>query len=144
MWRQARCRKVSRNLLPEPAKGGEHFKRRIWSEPCDQVRASRPGFGLVAAGEHGSVIGIIDGTVEDDTVAVHPDHQNQGLGRALLAGARACVRALGVPILDAWTRDDPVALVSGYGLHREPALRPPSLGRAVPSESCCRCCRARF
>ncbi|MFD3481042.1 GNAT family N-acetyltransferase [Streptomyces sp. NPDC058695] len=89
--------------------------RRIWSEPCDQVRDSRPGFGLVAAGEHGTVTGIIDVTVEVelatiDTVAVHPDHQNQGLGRALLAGVGACASALGVPILDAWARDEPDAL----------------------------------
>ncbi|MET9785120.1 GNAT family N-acetyltransferase [Streptomyces canus] len=74
-----------------------------------------PGFGLVAAAEHGTVTGIIDIAVEDelatiDTVAVHPDHQHQGLGRALLAEARARVSALGVPMLDAWTRDDPDTL----------------------------------
>jgi ribosomal protein S18 acetylase RimI-like enzyme len=74
-----------------------------------------PGFGLVAAEEHGTVIGIVDVTVEDelatiDTIAVHPDHQNQGLGRALLAEARARVSALNVATLDAWTRDDPATL----------------------------------
>ena len=74
-----------------------------------------PGFALVANEEHGTVTGIIDVTVEDelatiDTVAVHPDHQHQGIGRALLAGARDRVSALGVPTLDAWTRDDPDTL----------------------------------
>ncbi|MFF0087217.1 GNAT family N-acetyltransferase [Streptomyces canus] len=74
-----------------------------------------PGFGLVAAEERGTVTGIIDVTVEGelatiDTVAVHPDRQHQGIGRALLAEARARVSALGVPTLDAWTRDDPDTL----------------------------------
>ena len=77
--------------------------------------APAPGFGLVAADERGAVTGIIDVTVEGelatiDTVAVHPDRQHQGIGRALLAGARARVSALGVPTLDAWTRDDPDTL----------------------------------
>src|SRR5438445_3710206 len=74
-----------------------------------------PGFELVAVDEAGTVAGIMDVTVADalatiDTVAVHPDFQHRGLGRALLAQARARVRALGVPILDAWTRDDPDTL----------------------------------
>lgn len=70
-----------------------------------------PGFQLVAAEEFGAVIGIMDVTVEGglatvDTVAVHPDHQRQGIGRAMLTEARTRVGALGVPTLDAWTRDD--------------------------------------
>ncbi|MGF1429041.1 GNAT family N-acetyltransferase [Kitasatospora sp. LaBMicrA B282] len=74
-----------------------------------------PGFALVAAGELGAIIGIMDVTVDGDlatvdTVAVHPDHQHQGIGRALLTEARARVAALGVPTLDAWTRDDPDTL----------------------------------
>ncbi|WP_326594416.1 GNAT family N-acetyltransferase [Streptomyces brevispora] len=76
---------------------------------------SVPGFELVAAEEFGAVIGIMDVTVEGelatiDTVAVHPDHQHQGIGRALLAEARTRVGALGVPTMDAWTRDDPDTL----------------------------------
>ncbi|MFJ5197936.1 GNAT family N-acetyltransferase [Streptomyces sp. NPDC088394] len=74
-----------------------------------------PGFALVVAAELGDIKGIIDITVDDelatiDTVAVHPDYQHQGLGTALLAEARARVSALGVPTLDAWTRDDPATL----------------------------------
>ncbi|GAA1245163.1 GNAT family N-acetyltransferase [Kitasatospora nipponensis] len=74
-----------------------------------------PGFQLVAAEEFGAVIGIMDVTVEGelatvDTVAVHPDHQRQGIGRALLTAARTRLDALGVPTLDAWTRDDPDTL----------------------------------
>lgn len=72
---------------------------------------SAPGFALVAIEEDGAVTGILDVSVEGDlatidTVAVHPDHQGQGIGRALLAEARGRVRALGVSTLDAWTRDD--------------------------------------
>ncbi|WP_333774373.1 GNAT family N-acetyltransferase [Streptomyces sp. IBSBF 3136] len=74
-----------------------------------------PGFALVVASELGAVQGIIDVTVGEelatiDTVAVHPDYQHQGLGRALLTEASARVSALGVPTMDAWTRDDPATL----------------------------------
>lgn len=74
-----------------------------------------PGFALVATAEQETVTGVIDVSVDDelatiDTVAVHPDYQRQGLGRTLLTEARARVSALGVPTLDAWTRDDPATL----------------------------------
>ena len=70
-----------------------------------------PGFSLVAVDRQHTVIGIIDVTVEADqatidTVAVHPDHQHRGIGRALLTHACIRLRDLGVPTLDAWTRDD--------------------------------------
>ncbi|MFF1570190.1 GNAT family N-acetyltransferase [Streptomyces sp. NPDC058293] len=45
-----------------------------------------------------------------DTVAVHPDHQHQGHGRALLTEAQARARAPGLNTLDAWTRDLPDTL----------------------------------
>ncbi|TDC75650.1 GNAT family N-acetyltransferase [Streptomyces hainanensis] len=74
-----------------------------------------PGLELVAVGEEGAVVGLLDVTVEGDAatidnVAVHPDHQARGIGAALLAEARARLRALGVTTLDAWTRDDPGTL----------------------------------
>ncbi|WP_326820986.1 GNAT family N-acetyltransferase [Streptosporangium sp. NBC_01756] len=74
-----------------------------------------PGFELIATEGHGTVIGIMDVTIDGalatiDTIAIHPDHQYQGVGRALLSKARARVSALGVPTLDAWTRDDPSTL----------------------------------
>ncbi|WP_223290904.1 GNAT family N-acetyltransferase [Streptomyces avicenniae] len=74
-----------------------------------------PGFALVAVDAAGTVAGIMDVTVEEalatiETVAVHPDHQHRGIGRALLAEARGRVRALGVGTLDAWTRDAPDTL----------------------------------
>ncbi|MFD0068517.1 GNAT family N-acetyltransferase [Streptomyces sp. NPDC056690] len=45
-----------------------------------------------------------------DTVAVRPDHQCQGHGRALLKEAKARTRALGLVALDAWTQDLPETL----------------------------------
>ncbi|MEO3752298.1 GNAT family N-acetyltransferase [Streptomyces sp. B6B3] len=74
-----------------------------------------PGFELVAVADDGLVVGVMDVTVEGelatiDTVAVHPDYQHRGIGRALLAEARARVRRVGSATLDAWTRDDPETL----------------------------------
>jgi ribosomal protein S18 acetylase RimI-like enzyme len=45
-----------------------------------------------------------------DTVAVHPDHQRRGIGRALFDEAVRRLAELGVPELDAWTRDMPETL----------------------------------
>jgi GNAT superfamily N-acetyltransferase len=78
-------------------------------------KITAPGFELVAVDEADTVVGIIDVAVEGtlatiETVAVHPDHQHQGIGRELLAEARARTRGLGLPTLDAWTRDDPDTL----------------------------------
>jgi ribosomal protein S18 acetylase RimI-like enzyme len=82
----------------------------------DDVRTAKPtvdgaGLELVAVDDDGAVVGIMDVSVDGDlatidTVAVHPDHQHRGIGRALLAEARARTPGLGVTVLDAWTRDD--------------------------------------
>ncbi|MFI8182750.1 GNAT family N-acetyltransferase [Actinacidiphila glaucinigra] len=77
-----------------------------------------PGLELVAVDGSGAVVAIMDTTVDAgdtalatiDTVAVHPDHQHRGLGRALLQRTRAEVRERGATTLDAWTRDDPGTL----------------------------------
>ncbi|MFI6903360.1 GNAT family N-acetyltransferase [Nonomuraea sp. NPDC050394] len=75
-----------------------------------------PGFELVVADRHDTVLGLMDVAVRGElatieTVAVHPDHQHVGIGRALLEQAMTRVRALSaVTTLDAWTRDDPDAL----------------------------------
>ncbi|MDB1088680.1 GNAT family N-acetyltransferase [Streptomyces sp. ACA25] len=74
-----------------------------------------PGVELVAVGQDGLVCGIMDVSVDSevatiDTVAVHPDHQRHGIGRALLVEAGARLRALGASTLDAWTRDEPETL----------------------------------
>jgi ribosomal protein S18 acetylase RimI-like enzyme len=84
--------------------------------PAKPVAAApRPGLDLVAVSPDGTVVGIMDTTIEGDlatidTVAVHPDHQRHGLGSRLLNHTRARVRALGLSTLDAWTRDDPDTL----------------------------------
>jgi ribosomal protein S18 acetylase RimI-like enzyme len=74
-----------------------------------------PGFELVAVDALGDVVGIMDVRVEGalatiGTVAVHPDHQHRGIGRALLAAARERLTGTAVTVLDAWTRDDPATL----------------------------------
>ena len=74
-----------------------------------------PGFELVAVDEYDTVVGIMDVTVTDrlatiDTVAVHPDHQRRGIGRALLDQTITRTRALRLKTVDAWTRDDPDTL----------------------------------
>ena len=77
-----------------------------------------PGLELVAVDGSGAVVAIMDTAVDAggtalatmDTVAVHPDHQHRGLGRALLRRTRAEVRERGARTLDAWTRDDPGTL----------------------------------
>ncbi|MGW6598917.1 GNAT family N-acetyltransferase, partial [Streptomyces sp. NPDC055036] len=53
-----------------------------------------PGLELVAVDRTDTVVGIMDTMVVDtlatvDTVAVHPDHQHRGLGRALLRETRS-------------------------------------------------------
>ncbi|WP_406674922.1 GNAT family N-acetyltransferase [Nonomuraea sp. N2-4H] len=73
-----------------------------------------PGFERVAE-SGGTLTGIIDVAIDGDlatieTIAVHPDHQRRGIGRALLREARARARELGARTLDAWTRDDPGTL----------------------------------
>ncbi|MEU8325525.1 GNAT family N-acetyltransferase [Nonomuraea sp. NPDC048881] len=85
----------------------------------DDVATSKPaipgpGFELIAE-DSGTLAGILDvafdgemATVE--TIAVHPDRQRRGIGRALLDQARARARKLGARTLDAWTRDDPGTL----------------------------------
>lgn len=74
-----------------------------------------PGLELVAADSSGEIRGILDITIEGesatiDTIAVHPDHQFQGIGHALLQEATDRLLALKVATLDAWTRDDPSTL----------------------------------
>ncbi|KAB8167764.1 GNAT family N-acetyltransferase [Streptomyces sp. 3MP-14] len=89
-----------------------------------------PGCSLVAAdadvnadvdadaggqGSAGVVVGCLDLAVDGElatieTIAVHPDHQRRGIGRALLAEAAVRARAAGATTLDAWTRDQPESL----------------------------------
>ncbi|RMI33110.1 GNAT family N-acetyltransferase [Streptomyces triticirhizae] len=66
-------------------------------------------------GSGGVVVGCLDLAVDGalatiETIAVHPDHQRRGIGRALLAEAAARARAAGATTLDAWTRDQPESL----------------------------------
>ncbi|WP_306367750.1 GNAT family N-acetyltransferase [Nocardiopsis sp. CC223A] len=70
-----------------------------------------PGVELVAVDDEGTVVGLMDTVIENesatiDTIAVHPDHQHQGLGRYLLEHTCSLARQRGARTLDAWTRDD--------------------------------------
>lgn len=54
--------------------------------------------------------GLIDLEIDQelatiDTIAVHPDHQGQGIGTALLDAAIALLPST-IELLDAWTRED--------------------------------------
>ncbi|WP_026925286.1 GNAT family N-acetyltransferase [Glycomyces arizonensis] len=74
-----------------------------------------PGIELVATGQDGEVIGVIDVAVEGDeatieTIAVHPDHRSRGIASALLEEVLAYLRTQNVATLDAWGREDPSAL----------------------------------
>lgn len=82
----------------------------------DDVWTSRPTDSQIqlVAVNGDIVIGILDICIDDelatiDTVCVHPDHQHEGIGTALLVEA---VRRLSptVTTLDAWTREDPDTL----------------------------------
>ena len=74
----------------------------------------------VAEDEAATIVGVLDveagaaGTAEEnlatiDTVAVHPDHRGRGIAGSLLAALLPHLPAR-VTTLDAWTRDDAVAL----------------------------------
>ena len=71
--------------------------------------------GMTTPGDE-EVVGILDVELweEDgqpvatiDTVAVHPDHQREGVAAALLGTALPTLRDKGIRRLDAWTREDP-------------------------------------
>ena len=75
----------------------------------------RPGFELVAVNPHHTVVGLLDVAIDDtvatiETVAVHPDHQHRGIGRALFDVALHRGRAHNLTSISAWTRDDAAAL----------------------------------
>lgn len=70
-----------------------------------------PGLELVVVDDEGTVIALMDTAIENesaiiDTVAVHPDHQRQGLGADLLEQTCTWARQRGATTLNAWTRDD--------------------------------------
>lgn len=79
----------------------------------DDVRTNRPtspAVQLVATLDE-TVVGVLDIEIAGelatiDTVAVHPDHQGDGIATALLTRAQAELPR-SVTTLDAWTRDEP-------------------------------------
>jgi ribosomal protein S18 acetylase RimI-like enzyme len=74
----------------------------------------RPCVELVAV-SGGTVVGLVDAELFGDaatidTIAVHPDHQRQEVGRWLFETLLIRLRAEGARTLDAWTRDQPETL----------------------------------
>ncbi|WP_460518103.1 GNAT family N-acetyltransferase [Flindersiella endophytica] len=80
----------------------------------ERPRFDRPSIRLVAEAGSGCVAGLVDVEIFGaeatiDVLAVHPDHQRQGIASALLAAATAELDDREVGTLDAWTREDPEA-----------------------------------
>ncbi|WP_103504072.1 MULTISPECIES: GNAT family N-acetyltransferase [unclassified Streptomyces] len=120
---------------------------------CAKPELPAPGFALVATDAEQCLLGVMDvsalpadGLATIDTVAVHPDHQGEGVGSALLAEARNRTAALGLSTLDAWTRDHPASLnwyrASGFAesdhylhVYADHYCDPAEPGRAVTAAS---------
>ena len=86
----------------------------------DKERYDNPAIELVAD-DDGEIVGLLDLEVELASgvladrpgrggmiwhLAVHPDHQRQGIAAALLEEAERRARERGLERLEAWTRDD--------------------------------------
>jgi GNAT superfamily N-acetyltransferase len=77
------------------------------------ARPTTPAIQLVSIVDE-NLVGLLDVEIDQelatiDTVAVHPDYQNQGIGTALLRAAVVHLPRT-VQVLDAWTREDPATL----------------------------------
>ena len=102
----------------------------------EKERYGNPAIELVADGR-GEIVGLLDLECETDALAerpgrggmiwhlaVHPDHQRQGIASGLLEEAERRARERGLERLEAWTRDDAhvqrwyeshgFALIDGY------------------------------
>jgi ribosomal protein S18 acetylase RimI-like enzyme len=115
------------------------FGSAFWDDvEREKPRYPKPGIELVAE-ESGEIVGLLDLEVELEegvladrpgrggmvwSLAVHPDHQRQGIATALLEEAERRARERGLERLEAWTRDDAhvqrwyerhgFALIDGY------------------------------
>lgn len=84
----------------------------------DDVVIERPAFGnpsiRMVAEVNSRLAGLIDveifgTTATIDVLAVHPDHQRQGIATGLLEAVAVELATQQVSSLDAWTREDPPA-----------------------------------
>lgn len=77
---------------------------------CEKETYDFHSIELVAEAD-GLIVGLIDIECKEKIgmiwhLAVHPDHQRRGIGKALLAAARKNVQEWGIKQFEAWTRDD--------------------------------------
>ncbi len=91
------------------------FLRTTYFDDVMAVKKSPAAGAELVAVDSGLVVGLLDLSVDGslatiDTIAVHPDRQQCGIGTRLLQVACARAAALGAVTIDAWTRDDPSAL----------------------------------
>lgn len=104
-----------RHLAPIEDAGGPMFEE-FWDRPAPELRRPAP------TGAHRDAVGtvfvvgappagfahvvVLDGHAHLEQVSVHPSHQRQGLGRALVAAAREEMRWAGFPELTLCTYRD--------------------------------------
>jgi ribosomal protein S18 acetylase RimI-like enzyme len=106
---------------------------RPWNDPAQDFARALDGESstiLIAEGEGGALLGSV--MVGDDGhrgwvyyLAVAPDRQRGGLGRALMAAAEAWLRARGVPKVQLMVREGNAAALGFYealGLDRQPVV----------------------
>ena len=97
----------------------EFLANLVYAERAERMRhhlataTSEDGFFLVAESDHGDVIGFASGGAERSgtqpacgelyTLYVHPTHQQQGIGRQLMAASVQQLSQMGLTSLVIWT-----------------------------------------
>ncbi|RZJ00164.1 MAG: GNAT family acetyltransferase [Brevundimonas sp.] len=105
---------------------------RPWNDPAVDLALSRdaPDSVVLVARADGVIRGSVMTGFDGHRgwvyyLAVHPDSQRRGLGRALMAAAEAWLAARGAPKLQLMVRDDNADALGFYaalGLERQPVV----------------------
>ena len=94
-----------------------------WNDPHKDIARKmqvNPELFLVAAGEDGRIVGTVMGGYEGhrgwiNYLAVSPDCQHQGIGRALMDAVEAKLAALGCAKINLQVRSSNRAVIQFYG-----------------------------